>query len=86
MGIRSNRLTEQKYEKYQSFLSENFQFMEVKFSIYLNRHVFVMVTSPLIVSVPLIYDKQEKKSIFKSYSREESAGPEVINLFQAQLS
>ena len=25
-----------------SFLSENFQFFEVKFSIYLNRHVFVM--------------------------------------------
>ena len=28
-----------------SFLSENFQFLEVKFSIYLNRHVFVMVLS-----------------------------------------
>ena len=25
-----------------SFLSENFQFLEVKFSIYMNRHVFVM--------------------------------------------
>ena len=25
------------------FLSENFQFLEVKFSIYLNRHVFVMM-------------------------------------------
>ena len=24
------------------FLSENFQFLEVKFSVYLNRHVFVM--------------------------------------------
>ena len=34
---------EQKYEKYQSFLSENFQFLEVKFSIYLNRCVFVML-------------------------------------------
>ena len=31
-----------KYEKYQRFLSENFQFLEVKFSIYLNRRVFVM--------------------------------------------
>ena len=29
-------------KKYQSFLSENFQFLEVKFSIYLNRLVFVM--------------------------------------------
>ena len=25
-----------------SFLSENFQFLEVKFSLYLNRHVSVM--------------------------------------------
>ena len=29
-------------KKYQSFLSENFQFLEVKFSICLNRRVFVM--------------------------------------------
>ena len=28
---------EQKYEKYPGFLSENFQFLGVKFSIYLNR-------------------------------------------------
>ena len=32
----------QKYEKYQNFLSENFQFLEVEFSIYLNKCVFVM--------------------------------------------
>ena len=31
-------------KKYQSFLSENFQFLEVKFSICLNRRVFVMQT------------------------------------------
>ena len=37
-----NLCFEQKYEKYQSFLSENFQFLEVKFSIYFNRRVFVM--------------------------------------------
>ena len=29
-------------KKHQSFLSENFQFLEVEFSIYLNRCVFVM--------------------------------------------
>ena len=29
-------------KKYQSFLSENFQFLEMKFSIYLNRRVFVL--------------------------------------------
>ena len=33
---------EQKYEKYQKFLSENFHFLVGKFSVYLNRHVFVM--------------------------------------------
>ena len=55
MGTRYNRLAEavltsthnlcfeQKYEKYQKFLSENFQFLEVNFSIYLNRRVFVML-------------------------------------------
>ena len=37
-----NLCFEQKYEKYQNFLSENFMFLEVKFSIYLNRRVFVM--------------------------------------------
>ena len=31
--------------KISEFLSENFQFLEVKFSIYLNRHVFVMYAS-----------------------------------------
>ena len=35
---------EQKYEKYQSFSSENFRFSAVIFSIYLNRLVFVMVS------------------------------------------
>ena len=35
-----NLCFEQKYENYQSFLSEIFQFLEVKFSIYLNRRVF----------------------------------------------
>ena len=39
----SQKCYEQKFEKYLSFfLSENFQFLEVKFSIYLNRRVFVM--------------------------------------------
>ena len=57
MGTHQNHLTkvilmsshnlcfEQKYEKIQSFLTENFQFMEVKFSIYLNRHVFIMFSN-----------------------------------------
>ena len=40
-----NLYFEQKYEKYQSFLSKNFQFLVEKFSIYLNRRVFVMSTN-----------------------------------------
>ena len=55
MGTRYNRLAEavltsthnlcfeQKYEKILEFLSENFQFLVVKFSVYLNRRVFVML-------------------------------------------
>ena len=37
-----NLCFEQNYEKYQNFLSENFHFLVVKFSVYLNMHVFVM--------------------------------------------
>ena len=37
-----NLCFEQKYKKYQIFLSENFPFLVVKFLIYLNRRVFVM--------------------------------------------
>ena len=55
MGTRWNRLDEavltsthnlcfeQKYEKYQYFSTENFHFLVVRFSVYLNRNVFVMV-------------------------------------------
>ena len=37
-----NPYFEQKYEIYQIFISENFHFLVVKFSVYLNRHDFVM--------------------------------------------
>ena len=65
MGTRLNRLAEavltstnnlcleQKYEKYLCFLSENFQFLEVKFSIYLNRRVFVIEYQSLLKRRPL---------------------------------
>ena len=39
-----NLCFEQKFEKYQNFLSEKFRFLVVKVSVYLNRHVFVMDT------------------------------------------
>ena len=34
-----NLCFEQKHEKYQNFLSENFHFLVVKLSVHLNRHV-----------------------------------------------
>ena len=37
-----NLCFEQKYEKYQSFYLKIFIFLKVKFSIYLNRRVFVI--------------------------------------------
>ena len=37
-----NLCFKQTYETNQSFLLENFQFLQVKFTIYLNRRVFVM--------------------------------------------
>ena len=37
-------------------LSENFQFLEVKFSIYLNRRVFVMFFLIFIGSFPAVHD------------------------------
>ena len=55
--------------KNQIFLPENFQFLVVKFPVYLNRHVFVMQTrlntvnrsdgheiteSPLVVSLSIV--------------------------------
>ena len=38
-----NLCFEQKYEKITEFFSENFRFLVVKFSVYLDRHVFVML-------------------------------------------
>ena len=38
-----NLCFEQKYENIRFFLPKNFQFLVVKFSVYLNRHVYVMV-------------------------------------------
>ena len=43
-----NLCLEQKYEKYQNCLSENFHFLVVKFSVYLNRHVFIMMKHNLM--------------------------------------
>ena len=41
-----NLCFEQKYEKLSDFLSENFQFLVLKFSVYLNRRVLLCVMGP----------------------------------------
>ena len=43
-----NLCFEQKYEKYQNFYLKTFSFLVVKFSIYLNRRVFVMSNTLLL--------------------------------------
>ena len=48
LTIIHNLCFEQKYENYQKFSSESFQFLVVKFSIYLNRRVFVIVCVSVI--------------------------------------
>ena len=46
-----NLCLEQKCEKYQDFLSEIFHFLVVKFSVYLNRPVFVMNTNQTLTKL-----------------------------------
>ena len=49
-----------------SFFSENFQFLEMKFSIYLNRRVFVMFNSIsfiLIESADVTYEPRHVKNV-----------------------
>ena len=47
-----NLYFEQKYEKYQNFLSKNFHFLVVKVSVYLNMRVFVMTSNSKKGSTP----------------------------------
>ena len=49
---------EKKYEKYQNCLSENLPFFVAKFSIYLNRRVFVMQNMP-------INDSEQRARMYK---------------------
>ena len=40
---------EQKYEKYRNFYVKNFTFLAVKLLVYLNRHVFIMQITFLVI-------------------------------------
>ena len=59
-----NLCFEQKYEKYQNFLSETFHFLGVKFSVYLNRLVIVMKRSDnLIIHLRHVWILKERSYI-----------------------
>ena len=51
-----NLCFEQKYEKYHSFLSESLKFLEEKFSIYLNRLVFIMSSSLSSITLYCVFN------------------------------
>ena len=53
-------------KKYQNFLSLNFLFLVVKFSIYLNRHVFVMYGCYCLIVV--LWVKIPAENILKHFS------------------
>ena len=56
-----NLCFEQKYEKYQNCLLKNFHFLVVKFSVYLNRFVFVMSNSKLPIGKSRNNNENDKK-------------------------
>ena len=49
---------EQNYEKYQNFLSQNFHFLVVKFSVYLNNDLFIMLS---------MLEKSYSRSLFEIF-------------------
>ena len=59
-------------KKILEFLSENFQFLVVKFSVYLNRHAFVMVC--LVRATPIVVQ-------WGSYKRQQSTQQAIQRLF-----
>ena len=50
-----NLCLEHKYEKYQKFLSAHFHCLVVKFSVHLNRHVFVMHKTEILIPIRRVY-------------------------------
>ena len=67
-----NLCFEQKYEKYQIFLSENFQIFEVKFSVYLNRRVFVMGSNEYPGKATVRREAQSSQSTQRSSDEEQT--------------
>ena len=69
----------------QSFLSENFQILEVKFSIYLNMHVFVMMLL-LTKILPILYSENAMAYIALAKSFIRPAGTQHRNYVNSTLN
>ena len=65
-----NLCFKQIYEKYHSFLPENFQVLEVKLSIYLNRSVFVMCGKNILIYTGTITDSTVWCQLYLSVENE----------------
>ena len=88
----------QKYEKYRGFLSENFQFLEMKFSIYWNRRVFVMRNNShlliittflcliLLISQTVASEQQPIASYNKQFSLFPTFPSPILFIFQMNTS
>ena len=63
-----NLCFEQECEKYQNFLSENVPYLVIKFSIYLNRCIFIM-TEMLLKSTHNMFSWRNKKTILSGVTQ-----------------
>ena len=55
-------------KKYQDFLPENFNFLVVKFSVYLNRLVFVMVYHYVHVLPGIFSNNSNSSSLYRFHA------------------
>ena len=79
----NNIYFEQKYDKYQNFFSEKFQFLVVEFSIYLNRHILVMQIS-LRISIRVFIVRMKNLCIFGYPKSAQGGSHRVIRIFVSE--
>ena len=87
-----NLCFEQKYEKYQNFISENLHFLVVKISVHLNRWVFHNVTLRrffLLLRTKRSFEPQREKTSFwrapNEYSNQPAHPWSLIRVFVVRM-
>ena len=77
-------------KKYQKFFSENFHFLDVKFSVYLNRHVFVMQHEHALITpeicIVIVFSLLCQLRLIDLYKHPLAIKPEVTRLFISSLN